>query len=138
MIWSGESLSITLFIEDHGEPFWIFDELSHDGAAKQSLEISRAPLASRRRHFANLAAFENSELIATGHQMIQRSKAFACFLGPKVEKNISEIATVLEIDGQVNEVQVEFETVFVELLHKHVTRILVGDVPQHDGRALCR
>ena len=53
----------------------------------------------------------------------------------KVNERVAHVALVLEVDGQVEEV-VRPSVGSVDLLEKHRLRVLVGDVADHDRRAL--
>ena len=52
----------------------------------------------------------------------------------KVDKGISNVAVVLQVNGKVEKV-VFAAVVLVNLLQEHLLGVLVGDVSDHDGRA---
>lgn len=50
----------------------------------------------------------------------------------EVDKSIANIARIVIVNGQVEEVELN-AMVFIDFLEEHFFSILVGDVPDHDG-----
>mmetsp|Transcript_85727 Transcript_85727/g.255544 ORF Transcript_85727/g.255544 Transcript_85727/m.255544 type:complete len:364 (+) Transcript_85727:308-1399(+) len=56
----------------------------------------------------------------------------------QVDERVPQARARLEVDGQVQEIVFPFEALAVEHREDHRTRVVVGQVPEHHGRALLR
>mmetsp|Transcript_39368 Transcript_39368/g.106511 ORF Transcript_39368/g.106511 Transcript_39368/m.106511 type:complete len:251 (-) Transcript_39368:149-901(-) len=120
-----------LLVEHEGHPLRVKYQLLHHGANAQALHVLLKALDSSRRNLRNLVGVVDARQ-APAHLDARElgHEHPAGLIGTEVDETVANIARVLEVHGQIDEIELAAQ-VLVQLVHQHVPRVLVRDVPQH-------
>mmetsp|Transcript_29935 Transcript_29935/g.85811 ORF Transcript_29935/g.85811 Transcript_29935/m.85811 type:complete len:440 (-) Transcript_29935:148-1467(-) len=106
-------------------------QLLHDRAAAEALDVVLKALDASRRHLRHfVGVVDAGKAPANVHARELGHKLPAGLHIAEVDKPIADVAPILEVNRQVQEIKLPSE-VSVQLVDQHVTRVLVGNVPQH-------
>mmetsp|Transcript_128202 Transcript_128202/g.304403 ORF Transcript_128202/g.304403 Transcript_128202/m.304403 type:complete len:503 (+) Transcript_128202:287-1795(+) len=106
-------------------------ELVHHRAILQASDILHEPLDARGGDLHDLLGVQPREALPHVHAVELPDEPLAGILSAEVDKAIPYVALVLEVDGQVHEVELPVK-LQAQLLDQHFPRILVGNIPEHD------
>lgn len=124
--------------QGEGSPIWsrkqqrllIFrDGLMHDWAVAVALDMRLKALQRAPMNFADFVT-RHGPPIKTSEVLLE---PFGNLVGHKVYECISEAGFCFEVDWQIQEVKASSKAFCVQLFYQALTRVVIGNVPDHAG-----
>eukprot|EP00450_Noctiluca_scintillans_P019253 CAMPEP_0194512470 /NCGR_PEP_ID=MMETSP0253-20130528/44475_1 /TAXON_ID=2966 /ORGANISM="Noctiluca scintillans" /LENGTH=176 /DNA_ID=CAMNT_0039355925 /DNA_START=84 /DNA_END=614 /DNA_ORIENTATION=- len=125
-----------MLVKEERHPVGVVTQLIHHWTVPQPPDILWQTLHTCGRDLCDFLGVEPRQALPNLDTVELLHELFACLGGAEVDEAVADVTLVLEIDGEIHEIESPLE-IDAQLLDQHFPRVLVRNVPQHHGRAAC-